>query len=57
MEEKEKEKEKRKIVEFDPNEIHEGSCRVYTSFSDAKVRIAICKEKGKIKIYPVEKEE
>jgi len=54
----EDQKEKRlKIIEFDPNEIHEGSCRVYTSVSDVKERFAICKEKGKIKIYPIEKEE
>ena len=36
----------------DPEKMKEGTCRIYTSPDGEK--FAVCKENGKIKIFPVE---
>jgi len=52
MSEKEK---KRTVLEIDPDKLHEGTCRIEKTKTGE--RWAVCKEKGKIKIYPIEEEE
>jgi len=54
MGKEEKEREPSPAIEIDPEEIHEGACQI-RKFGGGKV--SICKEKGKIKIFEVEKEE
>jgi len=43
----------RKVITFDPKDIPEGACHLYKWGSG---KILICKEKGLIKIFKVEKE-
>ena len=46
--------ERTKGIEIDPDELREGTCHI-RKFGEGK--ISICKEKGKIKIFEVDKEE
>lgn len=49
-----KEQKPTDTIEFNPDEIREGACHIRKLGSG---KVAICKEKGKIKILEVEKEE
>ena len=50
---KKEEKQKRVLV-IDPKTLREGTCRFQKS--DTGENWAVCKEDGKIKLFPVEKE-
>ena len=42
-----------KVTEVDSDEIEEGSCKILET---KKGRLAVCKEKNKIKIYPIDED-
>lgn len=46
--------EKRKrVLTIEPDKIPEGTCVIKDSLIDKKQKYSICKEDGKIKIFPV----
>ncbi len=46
--------EKRKrVLTIEPDKIPEGTCMIKDSLIDNKQKYSICKEDGKIKIFPV----
>lgn len=50
-----KKKEAKKVLEIDFKKMDDGTCRIEDLPTGEKW--AICKDEGKIKIYPVKKEE
>lgn len=46
-------KEMKKVLTIDPNKIPEGTCIIKKSLLDDNIKFSICKEKGKIKIFPI----
>jgi len=44
-----KNQDKKKVLTIDPKKIKEGTCQI---FELNKQKFSICKEKGKIKIFP-----
>ena len=46
-------KDREKVLTIEPNKIPEGTCIIKESLLDKRQRFSICKEKGKIKIFPV----
>ncbi len=44
---------KKKVLTIDPEQIPEGSCIIKESLIDQNQKFSICKENGKIKIFPV----
>ena len=52
----EKKKEWKKSFEVNPSKIKEGQCKIYSAKASGR-EIVVCKERGKLKIYPATKEE
>lgn len=51
---------RKKVLTIEPDKIPEGTCVIKESLIDNNDKFCICKEEGKIKIFPVydiEKEE
>jgi len=53
IEESNLEKNMNKVTEVDSDKIKDGSCKILET---KKGRLAICKEKNKIKIYPIDED-
>jgi len=45
-----------KLFEIEPSKMPDNSCTIKT-IRELNQKVAICKEQGKIKVFPVEKEE
>lgn len=43
------------VLTIDPKKIKEGTCRIL-EFPKTKERVSVCKEDGKIKVYPIEED-
>ena len=44
---------RKKVLTIEPDKIPEGTCMIKISLIDKKQKFSICKEDGKIKIFPV----
>lgn len=44
-----KKQKKKKVLTIDPKRVKEGTCQI---FEVNKQKFSVCKEKGKIKIFP-----
>ncbi len=45
--------ERKKVFAFDPEKIPEGNCIIKESLINTNQKFSICKEEGKIKIFPI----
>lgn len=45
-----------KLFEIEPSKMPDNTCTIKT-IHESNQKVAVCKERGKIKVYPIEKEE
>ncbi len=44
---------RKKVLTIEPDKIPEGACIIKESLLDKDIKFSICKEDGKIKIFPI----